>query len=108
MWWCLYLAIQRVVYKLQGIRAGCYYMQRLLNHIRARETGASIIIRALSDWKESERRSNSFELPHLSHAEVATTPDRGRGHASAENALKRQSPIDAVVGLTNASDTRCR
>src|SRR5579863_7660106 len=33
----------------------------------------------LSDWKESESRSNSFQLPHLSHAEVAAT--------SAENAL---------------------
>jgi hypothetical protein len=52
--------------------------------------------RAFSDWKESGRRSNSFELPHLSHAEVAATPDRGRGHAFGGKCSGRKDRLDEV------------
>ena len=53
---------------------------------------------ALSDLMESETRSNSL-IGRIFYAEVVPSPDRGRGHASAENALAGERKIaDELFG----------
>jgi hypothetical protein len=48
-------------------------------------------------------RSNRFKLPHLSHAEAAATPDRGRGDASAENALGADVIVRDAFGFDDSA-----
>src|SRR5579863_8254906 len=64
------------------------------------------MIRALWDWKESERRSNSFQLPHLSHAEVAATSAENALAAGEWEARHRKAPDVVRIGRGRVGITR--